>query len=228
MFAIDPLRARGRAHIQPGSLFREAGSGVGAVSGGGDFVALLDLLAAVAPTIGLSLVVAHADHGIALESWKVGKVVQQLADGYRLPFECTELKLGPDTSETEARRALYAWLREVQRRRSATYLVTAHHQDDQIETIVLRALRGSGPAGLAGVAQRGRGGLVRPLLPFTRRELLEYATTRGLPIHDDPANRDPRHLRSWVRAALLALLHPPLAPSRESDLPPTGLPFADN
>src|SRR5205814_5739012 len=132
---------------------------------GADSVALLDLLSVLAPTIGLALVVAHADHGIALESWKVGKMVRDSAANYGLPFELAELKLGPGTSETEARRARYAWLREVQRRRGAQYLVTAHHQDDQIETVVLRALRGSAPAGLAGIAQRGRGGLVRPLLP---------------------------------------------------------------
>ena len=228
MSAIASLPERVRAHIQRGRLFREPGTAIVAVSGGADSVALLDVLAAVAPIIGLSLVVAHADHGIALESWKVGKVVQQLADGYRLPFECTELKLGPDTSETEARRARYAWLREVQRRRGANYLVTAHHQDDQIETIVSRALRGSGPAGLAGVAQRGRGGLVRPLLPFMRRELLEYATARGLPIHDDPANRDPRHLRSWVRATLLPLLDARLGPRLNADLLAMGRHFASD
>src|SRR6266496_1909066 len=70
-----------------------------------------------------------------------------------------------------------------------------------------RATRGCAPAGLAGIAARGRGGLVRPLLPFTRRELDLYATERGLPVHDDPANRAPRHLRSWIRTTLLPLLN---------------------
>src|SRR3989442_7764007 len=97
-------------------------------------------------------------------------------------------------------------MREVQRRRGAQYLVTGHHQDDQIETILLRALRGSAPAGLARVAQRGRGGLVPPLLPFTRRELLEYATARGLAIPDDPAKPESPDPRFRVRATLLPVL----------------------
>ena len=149
-----------------------------AVSGGPDSVALLDLLHTLAPDLGLSLVVAHADHGIQADSGTVGQAVAALARRYGLPFELGELRLGSEASETAARRARYAWLAEVQRHRAARYLVTAHHSDDQVETIVLRLLRGSGPAGLAGMPARARGGLVRPLLPFTRRDLV-VAVVRG-------------------------------------------------
>src|SRR5207245_4221861 len=117
-----------------------------------------------------------------------------------------ELHLGPEATETAARRARYAWFTEVQRRHTARYLVTAHHADDQVETILLRVLKGSGPAGLAGMPARGRGGIVRPLLPFSHAELAAYVAGRGLAFHDDPANRDPRHLRSWLRVTPL----PPL------------------
>jgi tRNA(Ile)-lysidine synthase len=212
------LPARVLAHIRENRLFQEPGEALVAVSGGADSVALLDLLNAMAKELGLTLVVTHADHGIQLESWNVGKMVRDLATKYGLPFELGELNLGPDTTETEARRARYAWFRDVQKRRGAKYLVTAHHEDDQVETIVLRGLRGSAPAGLAGIAARGRGGLVRPLLPFARSELLAYVAERGLPVYDDPANRDPRHLRSWVRTTLLPLLNERLGPRLRSDL----------
>src|SRR5206468_3262972 len=139
---------------------------------------LLDLLHGVAPDLGLTLVVAHVDHGIQMESGNVGKMVRGLAAQYGLPIELGELHLGAGTTETAARRARYAWLRDVQHRLGAAYLVTAHHQDDQIETVVLRALRGSAPAGLAGIARRGRDGLVRPLLPFTHDELVAHAAAR--------------------------------------------------
>ena len=201
------LPARVLAHARDARLFREPGEAIVAVSGGPDSVALLDVLHALAAELGITLVVAHADHGISSDSRTVGRSVETLAGQYGLPFETTELQLGPGATETEARRARYVWLRDVQRRRGAKYLVTAHHEDDQVETILLRALRGSAPAGLAGIAARARGGLVRPLLPFTRRELQDYATERGLPTYDDPANRDPRHLRSWVRGTLLPLLN---------------------
>jgi tRNA(Ile)-lysidine synthase len=200
------LLERFRAHLERVRLLTKPGTAIVAVSGGPDSVALLDLLHELAGELQLSLVVAHADHGIQAESRTVGLWVRRLAERFGLPFELGELNLGPHATETRARRARYAWLREVQARHSAAYLVTAHHRDDQIETVVLRALRGSAPAGLAGIARRARGGLVRPLLPFTRTELAEYAAARGLPVHHDPANRDPKHLRSWVRGTLLPLL----------------------
>jgi tRNA(Ile)-lysidine synthase len=206
MSLLPSLPERFRVHLTRARLFRTSGTALVAVSGGGDSVALLDLLHGVAPDLGLTLVVAHADHGIQSGSRLVGSAVRELAAHYGLPFELSELGLGPDATETVARRARYAWLREVQHGLGAAYLVTAHHQDDQIETVVLRALRGSAPAGLAGIARSGRDGLVRPLLPFTHRELLAHVAARGLVAHDDPANADPRHLRSWVRTTLLPLL----------------------
>jgi len=218
MTTAASLPVRALAHIRAARLFREPGEALVAVSGGADSVALLDLLHGMATELGLSIVVAHADHGISSDSRTVGRSVKTLAEKYGLPFELAELNLGPDATETAARRARYAWLRDVQRRRGSRYLVTAHHEDDQLETIVLRTLRGSAPAGLAGIAARTRGGLVRPLLPFTRRELLDYTAARGLPVYDDPANRDPRHLRSWVRTTLLPVLTERLGPRLRRDV----------
>src|SRR6266480_6006865 len=202
------LPDRFRTHVVRARLFRSRppATVVVAVSGGADSAALLDLLHGVAPELGLTLIVAHADHGIQPVGRSVGQAVKALAEQYGLPFELGELHLGPDATETAARRARYAWLADVQRRRAARYLVTAHHHDDQVETILLRLLRGSGPAGLAGMPARARGGLVRPLLPFTKTRLVDYVAVRGLPVHDDPANRDPRHLRSWIRTVLLPLV----------------------
>ena len=204
--SIDSLPQRVLAHIRKRKLFSEPGEALLAVSGGADSVALLDVLNGLANELGLSIVVAHVDHGIQSDSPTVRQSVAVLAKKYRLPFETTELHLGPEASETEARRARYVWLREVQMRRGAKYIVTAHHADDQVETILLRVLRGSAPAGLAGISAKSRGGLVRPLLPFSRAELVGYASACGLAVHDDPANRDPRHLRSWLRTTLLPLL----------------------
>src|SRR6266853_431997 len=131
---------RFRAHLETARLFRKPGVALVAVSGGADSVALLDLLRDVASALGLPLVVAHADHGIQAASRSVGQAVRALAEQYDLPFELGELGLGPGASETLARRARYAWLRDMQRRRSARYLVTAHHRDDQVETVLLRVL----------------------------------------------------------------------------------------
>src|SRR6266516_3704477 len=137
------LSQRFRRHALRARLFPRPGTAIVAVSGGADSVALLDLLHALAADLGLTLVVAHADHGIQSDSRTVGQSVAALATTYGLPFELGELRLGPDATETTARRARHAWLAEVRRRREARYIVTAHHRDDQAETILLRVLRGS-------------------------------------------------------------------------------------
>ena len=198
------LDDRLRRHLGAHRLFPEPGEAVLAVSGGADSLALLDLLAVLAPELGLSLVVAHADHGIAPGSGDVARGVAALAAGrYGLEAVTAALALGPGASETRARTARYRFLRDVQGERGARYLVTAHHADDQVETVLLRVVRGSAPAGLAGIAARGPHGLVRPLLPFRRDELRAHVLARGLDPFDDPANRDVRHLRSWLRAVLV-------------------------
>jgi tRNA(Ile)-lysidine synthase len=215
---MAPLLERLRAHLDRSRLFAAPGTAVLAVSGGPDSVALLDLMHSVALERGLSLVVAHADHGIQTDSRTVGQAVRDLARQRDLTFELGELTLGPDATETAARRARYAWLTEVQRRHAARYLVTAHHADDQVETILLRVLKGSGPAGLAGMPARGRGGIMRPLLPFSHAELAAHVAERGLAFHDDPANRDPRHLRSWLRVTLVPQLATRLGSNLRADV----------
>src|SRR5437660_1545093 len=182
---MTDLPDRFATHLRDARLLSRGGVAIVAVSGGGDSLALLDLLRGVAPELGLALVAAHADHGIRADSRTVGQSVAKIARDLGLPFELGALALGPDASETVARRARYAWLRQVQRQHGARYLLTAHHRDDQIETVMLRVLRGTAPAGLAGIRPRSRGGLVRPLLPFSRAELLAYVAARGLPYHDD-------------------------------------------
>src|SRR2546429_5264408 len=106
-YCITPLLSRLRAHVARRRLFAAPGTAIVAVSGGADSVALLDLLHDLAPELGLTLVVAHADHGIQTGSGDVGKGVRGLAARYGLPFELGELRLGPSATETTARRARY-------------------------------------------------------------------------------------------------------------------------
>lgn len=181
------------------------GAVVAAVSGGPDSVALLDLLERSRAGHRLAIIVAHADHGIHPESSAVAATVGALAASFGYPCEIAQLHLGPGASETAAREARYRWLREVALRHGAVAILTAHHADDQAETVLMRLLSGSGPAGLAGMAPRA-GLLVRPLLPFRHSELARYLQDRGVASWDDPANTDPAHLRSWLRAAVLPVL----------------------
>jgi len=177
-----------------------------AVSGGPDSVTLLDLLVSTASVHGMELWVAHADHGIHPESDQAAEQVRDLALSYGLPFESCRLELGPEAGETRARDRRYAWLESVRVRVGAELIFTGHHADDQVETVLMRVLEGSGPAGLAGmVAVQGR--VVRPLLPFRRVDLLRHLRHSGRAVWLDPANQDPRHLRSWIRTELLPMLY---------------------
>lgn len=176
-----------------------------AVSGGPDSLALLDLLVRAPAASGQSIHAVHVDHGIHPDSGAVAAQVRQAAEQYGLPLHLHTLALGPDATETRAREARYAALGRIARELRAVAICTAHHQDDQIETILMRVLRGSGPAGLAGMPSR-RGALVRPLLPFRREELAEYLQERGIRAWDDPANLDLRHDRNWIRHRVLPIL----------------------
>lgn len=176
-----------------------------AVSGGADSLALLDLLARSSAARSLALHVAHVDHGIAAESSRVMNSVREIAAHYGLPFVGERLGLGSGATETAARQARYDWLDRTARGLGAELIFTAHHRDDQIETVLMRILNGTGPAGLAGMAVR-RGRIVRPLLGVSRAALGDHARGLGIPVWEDPANRDVRHLRSWVRVELLPAL----------------------
>jgi tRNA(Ile)-lysidine synthase len=205
------LRERLRDHLRDAALFPEPGLAIVAVSGGPDSVAMLDLLAGLSAELALELVVAHIDHGIAPTSGDVARDVEALTSRYGLPCHVVRLRLGPEAGETAARKARYRELRRLQRALGARYLVTAHHRDDQAETVLFRLLKGSGVAGLAGIPRQGPRGLVRPLLPFGRADLLAWLDRsrdpRGSPLaaHQDPANADPRHDRSWLRHHVLPL-----------------------
>jgi tRNA(Ile)-lysidine synthase len=165
---------------------------------------MLDLFSGLSSELDLDLVVGHVDHGIAPDSGVVAEAVRALAERYAVPCRVATLALGADSSETDAREARYDRLRSIQRDCAARYLLTGHHLDDQAETVLYRLLKGSGVAGLAGIPERGPDGLVRPLLPFRKRELEMWVRSaagpgKDLPVHVDPANQDPRHDRSWLR-----------------------------
>ena len=176
-----------------------------AVSGGPDSLALLELLAGSAAALQLEVVVAHVDHGIAPESGTVATRVGDHAARLGLAYCQEALALGPSAGETQARAARRQALERLRVRAGADWIMTAHHADDQAETVLMRVLRGTGPAGLAGMQPRS-GTILRPLLPFRREELARYLLDKGVASWADPANADLRHDRSWIRQQLVPML----------------------
>lgn len=177
------------------------GKYVVAVSGGVDSMVLLDLLTKQAK---INLVVAHFDHGIRVESAEDAAFVEAKAKEYELPVETSSGQLGTTTSEAEARAARYEFLRSMQKKHSAGAIITAHHQDDLIETAMLNILRGSGPRGLISILPKAD--LLRPLLLYRKVEIIDYAKANRLEWREDSTNQDEKLLRNYLRLNILPKL----------------------
>ncbi len=176
----------------------QSGRYVVAVSGGVDSVALLHLLA---QRPDLRLTVAHFDHGIRPDSIEDRQFVQMLAKEYGLPFVYQRAELGGNASEAAARQARYGFLRQVRTASGAEAIITAHHQDDLLETLILNLLRGTGRRGLSSL--KNTEAIKRPLLQVSKKELLRYAEKEGLRWREDSTNNDERYLRNYIRRRIL-------------------------
>lgn len=170
-----------------------------AVSGGVDSVALLDMLANNHDAG--DLVVAHFDHGIRPDSVDDARFVAGLARKYNLQFETSRAELGPDASEAQARQSRYEFLRQVAARHQAR-IVTAHHSDDVVGSIIINIIRGTGWRGLAPF---GADDVERPLLGRTKSELYQYAIDQGLEYVEDSSNQDPKFLRNQLTGEIKRL-----------------------
>ncbi len=176
----------------------DPGKYVVAVSGGVDSVALLHILQ---KQEGLDLIVAHFDHGIRGDSGEDRLFVQDLAKKYGLPFVYEEGKLGAKASEAMARQVRYNFLRRIGKDKNARAIITAHHQDDVLETAIINLLRGTGRKGLT--ALKNQPDILRPLLKVSKRELITHAKKHGLQWREDSTNQDIIYLRNYIRHKLL-------------------------
>jgi tRNA(Ile)-lysidine synthase len=183
----------------------EPGKYVVAVSGGVDSVVLLDLLASQLPTPSSQLIVAHYDHGIRSDSAKDQKFVAKLAKQYGLEFYTAEGELGSVASEELAREKRYEFLRKVKNQTKSDAIITAHHQDDLVETAIINIIRGTGRKGLS--ALKSTKEIKRPLLPCNKPELIDYARKNNLKWREDPSNLDQKYLRNYVRRQLVARMN---------------------
>lgn len=187
----------------------EPGRYVVAVSGGVDSVALLDMLRQLP---GVRLTVAHFDHGIRSDSQLDRQLVQNLARQYGLPFVYGQGHLGAGASEATAREARYNFLRQVQQAAGAQAIITAHHQDDLIETAILNMLRGTGRKGVTSLKDHYH--LRRPMLHLSKQQIRDYAAEQGLAWREDSTNSDMTILRNYVRGSIV----PRLGTKGRSDL----------
>jgi len=181
-----------------------------AYSGGLDSHCLLAAMAALRNTLAAPVVAVHVNHGLQPQSVDWGRHCAQVCEDLEIPLHTLGISVsvaGGDGVESAARAARYAaWERMLPEN---ACLLTAHHQDDQAETLLLRLLRGAGPRGLASmlpVRRFGRGNIARPLLSFTRDALVQYAKGRRLQWIEDPSNEAQAFDRNFLRHSVIPLL----------------------
>lgn len=174
-----------------------------AVSGGVDSVVLLHLLHQQPQ---LELVVAHFNHGIREDSDEDEVLVAKLASQYNLPFVSERGQLGANTSEAVAREARYQFLDRVLHDQGAAAIVTAHHEDDMLETAIINVLRGTGRKGLSSLGSHEH--LLRPLLHLSKDDIRAYAEKHQLEWREDSTNQDEKYLRNYVRHSILTKFTP--------------------
>jgi tRNA(Ile)-lysidine synthase len=194
------LRERFVDHVRARAFFAPGDRVLVACSGGLDSCVLVHLLRFTPGLPPLELELAHFDHRMRPGSAGDARWVRGLARAWQLPLVVGVADEIP-ASEAEARTARYRYLTAV--RRDARWLLTAHHADDQAETVLFRILRGTGLEGLGGIPERGAGGILRVLLPFRRAELEAYAARGRVPHRPDPSNRLSHYARNVIRNELL-------------------------
>ena len=181
-----------------------------AVSGGADSVAMLHLLAHSFPPES-KLAVAHVNHGLrGADSDADAEFVRTLAAEYKLRYFEHRIKTESAMSENSARNRRYGFLVQQTEQLGFRYLATAHTADDQTETVLHRFLRGTGLAGLAGIASARfltpAVTLLRPLLLIRRKEILTYLESLDKTFRQDQTNFESRFTRNRIRNRLLPML----------------------
>lgn len=197
------LALRDRCQIEPGERL------LAAVSGGADSTALLLALAALAgrKQWQLDLHVAHVNHHLRESAEHDARFVERLAEQLSLPYHRRDIH--PPDDEAEARRMRYNALAQAAEQVDADAIATAHHADDQLETLLMRLIRGASIAGLAGIRWRrelhGRA-VVRPMLRLTHAEAEGFCDEAGVAFRVDETNADLTKWRNRLRHDVLPVL----------------------
>ena len=206
-------------HIKPGQRLCVA------FSGGVDSVVLLHATAALIESLQIGhLLAVHVHHGLSPNAEKWADFCQHFCDQLGVKFELQRVNVHPQVEgvEAAARKVRYAALEAS----NCDLILLGHHQDDQAETVLLNLLRGAGVHGAAGMLE-ARGRLLRPLLGFSREQIVAYANKSGLSWIEDESNSDTRYSRNFLRGEAFPLLRQRF-PQAASSLARAAQTFADS
>lgn len=190
--------------IKRNNLIEPGDTVVVGVSGGADSMALLNILIGIKKMYGFDIVAAHINHGLREAAYSEAEYVKNYCARKYIPFCTTEvnvksmaksLKL---TEEQAGRKARYSFFYEVMKKYNASKLATAHHKNDNAETVMLHLIRGSGIGGLCGIRYK-RENIIRPLLDVTRAEIESYCKTHNIVYCSDETNFSTEYTRNKLR-----------------------------
>jgi len=195
-------------HIQSNLPFLLKSKLLVAVSGGLDSMVLLDLLC----KLNFQVAIVHVNFQLrGEESNEDENFVKLQAEKYQIPtfinrFDTEEYVVKNKKSiQVAARELRYKWFQQLAEQQEFDYILTAHHLDDQVETFLINFTRGTGIEGLTGINQVN-GIIVRPLLPFSREELMNYAIHHTISWREDSSNSSDKYLRNRVRHQVIPIL----------------------
>jgi tRNA(Ile)-lysidine synthase len=201
---VSALAPRFVRYVRSHGLVRPHDRVLVALSGGVDSMVLLHLLKNATDELQFELRAAHFDHAMRADSAADAEWVGEVCSAWNVPLTTARAD-HQLRGETAARLARYQFLERAARATRSSRIATAHHADDQIETILFRLLRGTGMRGLAGIPLR-RGPFIRPLLRFHKSELLAYAATQDIVFREDASNAQADYARNRLRRTVLPAL----------------------
>jgi len=189
-----------------GELWQRGDKIIVCVSGGPDSACLLDVLAFLAPKYDFSLRIAHVNYGLRGKDSDADEVfVRSLAKKYNLPLNVIRANKPKLSTEEQMRDFRYAYFEKLRKKCGFDLIAVAHNRDDQVETVLMRILRGSGLAGLSAMRAKN-GAIIRPLLQISRQIILAYLKENKLEYRIDQSNNDIKYLRNKVRNRLIPYL----------------------
>ena len=192
------------------SLLKENDTIIVATSGGPDSMCLLHLMCELKSKLNLKIIVAHVNHKLRAESEEEALFVKEVSDKYNLIYEYMEiLEYNDDNLENDARTKRYEFFNKLVKKYHANYLMTAHHGDDLMETILMRLTRGSSLKGYSGFKKEFAYEdytIVRPLITETKKDIQNYMDEHGYKYYIDQSNFSENHTRNRYRMKVLPFL----------------------
>ena len=196
--------------IEDDFTFHNGDSIVVGCSAGPDSMALVDMLLKIREKYNLSLIVAHVNHNLRKQSVQEEEYLRNYCEKHHIMFEGMIItEYGDDNFHNEARNIRYDFFEKIVHKYQANYLMTAHHGDDLVETILMRITRGSNLNGYSGfkkIVDMGDYQIVRPLLNYTKQELEEYDKKNHVMYYIDDSNMKDKYTRNRYRKYILPFL----------------------